>query len=92
MRLSNKNMIIDIKYCFYKESYQIKTARIKSGTTIKAFLHEILKIDEEIKVGVYGKLKENSYVLRNNDRIELYESIIADPKIKRKKRALDEKC
>ena len=47
----------------------------------------ILKLEGEIHAGVYGKLKEESYIIQNMDRIEIYEAIIADPKIKRKSRA-----
>jgi len=41
---------------------------------------------------VYGKLKDMTYIIKNNDRIEIYEKVLVDPKIKRKKRASNEKC
>ena len=54
-------------------------------------MSDILRLDYETQVGVYGKLVSGSYIIQNNDRIELYERVIADPKINRKQRANDEK-
>jgi len=38
-------------------------------------------------VGIYGKKKTRDTVLREHDRIELYRSLIADPKEARRRRA-----
>ena len=38
----------------------------------------------EISIGVYGKIQDPSYIIKPNDRLELYNDIIADPKIRRK--------
>ena len=85
-------MIIKVYYCFPDDNYKIKSLDIESDTNIGNFINNILGLDKETPVGVYGKLKEASYIIKNNDRIEIYEKILADPKIKRKKRASNEKC
>tara|TARA_B100000035_G_scaffold286052_1_gene270076 strand:- start:2592 stop:2849 length:258 start_codon:yes stop_codon:yes gene_type:complete len=85
-------MIIRVQYCFPKNNYQINTIDIAPNTTINDFIHNILKFDLETDVGVYGKLVDMTYIIKDNDRIEIYEKILADPKIKRKKRASNEKC
>ena len=83
--------MINVYYYNTRVSKKVKLLSVKQGTTIDIFLTNILGLDLETKVGIYGKLVTGSYILRNNDRIELYEEIIADPKIKRKKMACDEK-
>ena len=83
--------MINITYCNFNDKYVLKSMHIKNGTTIDIFLSDILKLDYETQVGVYGKLVSGSYIIQNNDRIELYERVIADPKINRKQRANDEK-
>jgi putative ubiquitin-RnfH superfamily antitoxin RatB of RatAB toxin-antitoxin module len=39
------------------------------------------------KVGIFGKLSQLDAPLRDRDRVEIYRSLIADPKEARKKRA-----
>ena len=61
---------------------------LKKGTTIRELVNNILNLDvKHYKIGVYGKIQQLSYTLRDKDRVEFYEDIIADPKIKREKRA-----
>ena len=51
-------------------------------------MHDILNIDiKHSKVGVYGKIMELSYTLQDKDRVEFYDNIVADPKVKRERRA-----
>lgn len=42
---------------------------------------------ESSKVGVFGKLAKLDSVLRERDRVEIYRSLIADPKEVRRRRA-----
>ena len=71
-----------------KNDYKSQYLSIKKGTTIHELLNNILNIDiKHCKIGVYGKLQQLSYTLQNKDRVEFYDNIIADPKIKREKRA-----
>ena len=79
--------MIKIHYCQYNDLYNIKQTSLREGTTMREFIKDILKLEGKIHAGVYGKLKDESYIIQNMDRIEIYEAIIADPKIKRKSRA-----
>ena len=85
-------MTIKVYYCFPNDDYKINSIIIEPDTNIGDFIHNILGLDKETPVGVYGKLKDVSYIIKNDDRIEIYEKILVDPKIKRKKRASNEKC
>ena len=61
--------------------------KINEGTTIEVLITNILMKDiNSCKVGVYGKLKELTYTLKDKDRVEFYEDILADPKINRRNR------
>ena len=80
-------MTIEVFYCIPSNSDEIKTINIESGTSIRVFIRDILGYEVETPVGVYGKLVKDTYIIKDKDRIEIYEKIIADPKINRKKRA-----
>ena len=41
------------------------------------------------KIGVFGKIKNSDYVIKKNDRLELYNPITIDPKIRRKNIAIN---
>ena len=80
-------MTIEVFYCIPSRSDEVKSINIKSGTVIRVFIRDILGYEVETPVGVYGKLVKDTYVIKDKDRVEIYEKIIADPKIIRKKRA-----
>ena len=68
--------------------YKSQYLTLEKGTTIQELVHNILKLDaERFKIGVYGKIQQLSYTLQDKDRVEFYEKIVANPKIKRKNRA-----
>tara|TARA_Y100000768_G_scaffold376198_1_gene347973 strand:- start:7037 stop:7282 length:246 start_codon:yes stop_codon:yes gene_type:complete len=80
--------MINIYVCNIEEKNKIKQITIKENTTIFTLLNEILFITDDINVGVYGKLVDKSYTLRENDRVEFYEKILIDPKVQRKNRVM----
>ena len=80
-------MTIKVFYCNPSSSLEVKSKNIESGTNINVFLRDILGYEVETPVGVYGKLVKDTYIIKDKDRVEIYEKIIADPKINRKKRA-----
>ena len=84
-------MTIKVYYCLPGDNHEINSIDIQDGTTIDNFLTNVLEFDIETEVGVYGKLVNKNYVIKDNDRIEIYEKIMVDPKIKRRKSAFDEK-
>ena len=83
-------MTIEVFYCIPNHSDEVISINIKSGTSIRVFITDILGYEVETPVGVYGKLVDDRYIIKDKDRIEIYEKIIADPKIRRKKRASHE--
>ena len=80
-------MTIKVFYCIPSHSDEVKSINIESGTSIRVFIRDILGYEVETPVGVYGKLVKGTYIIKDKDRVEIYEKIIADPKINRKKRA-----
>ena len=53
--------------------------KLNEGTTIQMLITNILKKDlSGCKVGIYGKLKELTYTLKDKDRVEFYEKIISN--------------
>ena len=80
-------MTIEVFYCIPSHSDEVISINIKCGTSIRVFLTDILGYEVETPVGVYGKLVNDTYIIKDKDRIEIYEKIIAHPKINRKKRA-----
>jgi hypothetical protein len=44
------------------------------------------------KLGIFGKAAKNDHVLRENDRVEIYRGLIADPKGARRARAAEGKA
>lgn len=85
-------MIIRVYYCSPDDNYKTHSIDIESNTSIGDFLCNIMKFDVKTEVGVYGKLVDETYIIKDNDRIEVYEKILADPKVTRKRRASNEKC
>ena len=84
-------MIIKVFYWIPSHPDEIKSTNIESGTSINVFLRDILGYEIETPVGVYGKLVKKTYIIKDKDRIEIYEKITANPKINRKKRAAYDK-
>ena len=84
-------MTIKVFYCIPSHSDEVKSTNIEPGTSIHVFLRDILEYEVETPIGVYGRLVSDTYIIKDKDRIEIYEKIIADPKINRKKRASYEK-
>lgn len=67
---------------------------VSAGTTLDQAVHlsGILDAYPEIdwsaaRAGIYGKVKPRDTVLRERDRVEIYRSLIADPKESRRQRA-----
>lgn len=71
---------------------------VDSGTTLQdaikrsGILDRFPEIDLKVnKVGVFGKLAKLDTVLRQDDRVEIYRPLLADPKEVRKQRAAEGK-
>lgn len=87
---------IHIQVCYARPDRQwLRDLTVQDGTTLEAAImcSEIAKEAPEIdlsvcRVGIYGKLKTLDTVLREHDRVEIYRTLIADPKESRRKRAM----
>ena len=80
--------MIDIEIINNNKDYKSQNLTLEKGTTIQELVNNILNLDiKNYKIGVYGKIQQLSYTLQDKDRVEFYEDIVADPKIKREKRA-----
>jgi uncharacterized protein len=86
---------IDIEIVYALPSEQILLKRsVTAGTTVadaikaSGMIDKYPEIDpDKNKLGIFGRLTKADAVLRDKDRIEIYRSLIADPKEVRRKRA-----
>ncbi|BAF61981.1 RnfH family protein [Candidatus Vesicomyidisocius calyptogenae] len=86
-------MKIEVVYAL-RDKQTLLELEISEGTTLQQAIKmsSILSIYPEIdlikqKTGIFGKIVKLDTVLREKDRIEIYRSLIADPKVVRKERA-----
>ena len=78
---------------YFTDSDKVKSMvfKVKRGCTINEFIliNNLSVIVPEMnhnnyKIGVFGKIKKSDYIIKENDRLELYNPITLDPKIRRK--------
>jgi uncharacterized protein len=83
---------------YFVDSGQIKskTFSVNENCTIKNFAlrNNISSILPDFnlqtcKIGVFGKIKKSNYIIKKNDRLELYEPTAIDPKTRRKNIAIN---
>lgn len=85
---------LQVEICYATPDLQIrKPVRVDVGATVQqaimqsGLLRECTAIDLTVcRVGIYGKLKTLDTVLREQDRIEIYRPLIADPMDSRRRR------
>ncbi len=87
-----KNKKIEIEIFFSKDKSITSRSRIvNEGTTLKEFLDDIkleeLNLEDDMSYGVFGKMKDLDYILKEYDRVEVYHNASADPKKSRVLRA-----
>ncbi|TFV98652.1 RnfH family protein [Oxalobacteraceae bacterium OM1] len=86
---------VTVVVCYALPDYVFRRAlSVPAGTTLRAavegsgLLEACPDIDlETARVGIYGKARPLDTVLRENDRVEVYRPLIADPKEARRRRA-----
>jgi len=86
---------INVQMCYAAPGVEfLRDLKVDVGTTLEqaiahsGLLQQVEGIDLALfAVGIYGKKKTRDTVLREHDRIELYRSLIADPKEARRRRA-----
>jgi putative ubiquitin-RnfH superfamily antitoxin RatB of RatAB toxin-antitoxin module len=96
--MNAKEIVVEVAYALPMEQL-IVPIKVNEGITaeqaIKAsgIMSKYPEIDLAInKIGIFGKLTKLDTPLRHLDRVEIYRSLIADPKEIRKQRAADGKA
>lgn len=87
--------LLHVQVCYAEPDMAIlRDLAVPSGATVhdaikhSGVLQSVPQIDLTVcRVGIYGKLKSLDTVLRDHDRVEIYRSLIADPKESRRLRA-----
>jgi uncharacterized protein len=87
--------IIRVSVCYARPDLEILCElAISEGSTLQQaiLLCDLLQKAPEIdlstaRFGIYGKHKTLETILREHDRVEIYRSLIADPKESRRRRA-----
>jgi putative ubiquitin-RnfH superfamily antitoxin RatB of RatAB toxin-antitoxin module len=88
-------MLIQIEVAYATPSKQkIISLEISEGSSAwDAIIHSKIsfffpEIDlEQCSIGVFSKIVERKYILRNGDRVEIYRPLLVDPKDARRQRA-----
>jgi hypothetical protein len=95
--MMNKSIPIEIAYALPTQQMILKL-QVVEGTTAEqgviasGIMQKFPEIDlAQNKLGIFGKLIKPDTVLREKDRVEIYRSLIADPKEVRKQRAAEGK-
>ena len=91
-------MIVEVAYAL-AEKQSLISLEVEEGTTLKdaieasGILEKYNEIDlSKQQVGIFSKFATLDTVLREKDRVEIYRSLIADPKEVRKERAAQVKA
>jgi len=86
---------IQVDVCFLTlKKHFLRTLHVPRGTTIQQAIqlsgvtNEFPDTDfNQLKVGIYSKIKTPDTVLRERDRVEIYRSLEVDPMTARRRRA-----
>lgn len=89
----NQEMEVEIVYALPKVQALIQLKVPVGATVVEAVersgllgQYPDISLDRN-KLGIFGRLVKPDTVLRENDRVEIYRALIADPKEVRRKRA-----
>ncbi len=88
---------VEVIYATLEEQNILKL-EVEDNSTIDDVIHQsnILELYPEIdlslnKVGIFNQVKKLDYIVQSFDRIEIYRTLLADPKEVRRKRAVRQK-
>jgi putative ubiquitin-RnfH superfamily antitoxin RatB of RatAB toxin-antitoxin module len=91
--MSENKIKIEVVYALPHEQVLLKLdvppqTTIAEAIKLSGLQEKYPEIDlEKGKFGLYGKLSKTDVVLREQDRVEIYRPLLADPKEVRRKRA-----
>jgi putative ubiquitin-RnfH superfamily antitoxin RatB of RatAB toxin-antitoxin module len=96
--MAEQAAVLRVQICYVSPTAQVlRDLMVSEGTTLyeaiasSGIIQEIAEIDLTAgRVGIHGKLKPLDTVLRDQDRIEIYRPLLADPKEARRKRAVSD--
>ena len=78
-------------YYNIEDNLKYKTFNIPPNISIKSFVEkfniESISPNKDFEIGVYGKIMNQDYIIKAEDRLELYSTVKMDPKTRRKKLA-----
>jgi putative ubiquitin-RnfH superfamily antitoxin RatB of RatAB toxin-antitoxin module len=87
--------LIEVSLVYSKQARQIEEhfLQVAFGTTASQAVKESGLLEsvtdsvlQTLELGVWGKKVQSDYVLKHNDRIELYRPLKVDPKVARRER------
>lgn len=88
-----ETMEVEVVYAL-PQRQELVRLRVARGSTVRQALESSGLLEKypgvdlaRDKVGIFGKLTKLDTVVRENDRVEIYRPLIADPKEVRRKRA-----
>jgi len=95
--MPEQTIVIQVCYAL-PQRQELVTLKMAQGSTLADAVERsgLLEKYPEInlasnKLGIFARLSKPDTVLRDRDRVEIYRSLLADPKEIRKKRAADGK-
>lgn len=94
----SKTIPVEVAYALPTQQILLKINVAEGATAEQAvqasgILEKFPEIDlTQNKIGIFGKLTKTDSVLRENDRVEIYRPLIADPKGVRRQRAAEGKA
>ena len=91
--VSANKIAVEVAYAL-PDRQMIISLEVEAGTTalqtveISTIRQQFPELeDTELSLGVFGKKRPSDHVLRAGDRVEIYRTLIADPKEVRRQRA-----
>lgn len=97
MQMTSQHIMVEVAYALPNQQLIIPIsippeANVEAAIRASGILEKFPEIDLNMnQIGIFSKLSKLDSPLRNLDRIEIYRSLIADPKEARKQRAADGK-
>ena len=97
MQMTSQHIMVEVAYALPNQQLIIPIsippeANVEAAIRASGILEKFPEIDLNTnQIGIFSKLSKLDSPLRNLDRIEIYRSLIADPKEARKQRATDGK-
>lgn len=89
--------VVEIEVAYAKPEVQTivnlkvpQSCTLEQAISLSGFLQQFPELgDSELKLGVFGVLGKLEQVVKQGDRVEIYRSLIHDPKEARRQRALN---